>query len=102
MTDLPEDGRTEALRHLNDLMGYLNWYEATPAAQLRESNIRSFAWKALRALDDPGIRAYEEQVRPHEFVERGDDFCGRCRWLRGHGPHPAVHRVEAEPITQED
>jgi hypothetical protein len=40
-----------ALGHLNALFGYLDWYDATPAARLRAESVRAMALKTRRALD---------------------------------------------------
>lgn len=63
----------EALKHLDDLFGYLDWYDATPGAKLRAANVRAMAHKAREALrSDPARDDQDQQHQQHDHQHRGD------------------------------
>lgn len=69
-----------ARRFLHDLLGYLDWCEGLiPARNPKERNVRAMTWKALQALDDPEVLAFdawiaEQRVDGQQNTGASDDI----------------------------
>lgn len=51
-----------ARKELNDLLGYLDWFNGSTGVRLREQSVRAYTCRALRHLRDPKLLAHDAWI----------------------------------------